>query len=803
MDTKNPNLYLIAATLVLGAFIFVVDLMLPLGVAVGVPYVAVVFLSVRSPQLRYTLAITLACSILILLGFVLSAPGGVFWVALTNRCLTIFAIWVTAIVSLQRKRADEELRLLNTSLEQRIDERTQRLSRINAELEVEITERRQAEEALRVSEETQRQLAEEKATVAELGRIVSSSLKIDEVYEKFAHEVKKLVDFDRIVINLIDHREGEFVTTYHFGLDVPELGVGVRVPLEGTSVEQAMNTGQSVIRKDFAEGALAVDQIRLRSGLRSSIVVPLMVKGQVVGVMSLQSLRVSAYGPDEQATLERLANQIAPAVENARLYEEAKLAQQALEIRVAYRTGQLESTNKRLTAEIGERKSLEDELRQARDAAIEASQAKSEFLSSMSHEIRTPMNTIIGMAESLQYTTLNAKQQEFVSVLHRAGETLLALINDILDLSKVEAGQVELEDIEFDIVRVVEDTTELFAVRAHQKGIELNCYVLPDGPTKVVGDPVRLHQVISNLLSNAIKFTQQGQVTLQVEKLEGAESGCFLFKVSDTGIGIPAETMEAIFESFTQADASTTREYGGTGLGLAISRQLVELMGGGIWVESEVGQGSTFYFTTQFAIPAQAQKPRIPSTPNLEGLRVLIVDDNLSFGMMVMELLTAWGFASVSVECGSQALAEVDRAAREHKPYQIVLLDQCLPDMSGLEVATELRHDPRNQDLSIIMITALSDITDALASHSPLNISYCLLKPFKQSDLLQAITTSRGLVGSSQASPPESKPELPTFADQRPLKILLVDDYEDNWFVVQVHLQEAPFQIDIAENGEI
>jgi len=471
-----------------------------------------------------------------------------------------------------------------------------------------------------------------------------------------------------------------------------------------------------------------------------------------------------------------------------------------LEIRVKERTAELAKTNANLNQEIAERRKLGEELLQTRDTALEASRAKSEFLSSMSHEIRTPMNTIIGMGEALQQTQLTSKQQEYVRISRRAGETLLDLINDILDLSKVEAGQIEIEEVEFDLVQLVEDTTELFAVRAREKSLELNCHVTSGVPTTVVGDPIRLRQVISNLVSNAVKFTKKGLVVVQVENDPSAtEVGAVLFRVTDTGIGIPPEKLDSIFESFTQADSSTTREYGGTGLGLTISKRLVALMGGHMWVESEVGHGSTFYFTAQFRIQAKENEQRRPSCAELRGLKALIVDDNPGLCLFVKEVFAEWGVSAVPVENGYQALAELDRAAREDEPYQLMLLDRCLPDMDGFEVAAHIQKDAGIEDLSIIMITAFADVTGDIALKQASNISCCLIKPFKQLELLQAVATTLGFMGAAEELP-QGK-ELNTPKDQRPLRILLVDDYEDNRFVIQSHLKETPYLIDIAEKG--
>jgi len=467
------------------------------------------------------------------------------------------------------------------------------------------------------------------------------------------------------------------------------------------------------------------------------------------------------------------------------------------------KTVELETTNQRLLAEVRERKVLEGELLQARDAAIEASRAQSLFLSSVSHELRTPMNAIIGSTDLLSRTQVTSRQQEYLQITQRAGETLLDLINDTLDLAKVEADQLRLEKIEFDLLEIIHDTAQLLAVRAEEKNLELICRIKPDVPPTLIGDPVRLRQVITNLLSNAIKFTKEGQVVVEVQiDQAAAERGSLLFQVSDTGVGIPPQNLESVFYPFTQVDASTTRQYGGTGLGLAICRQLVQLMGGRIWVESELGIGSTFYFTAQFE--TQDREANDSDTPlrALTGSKVLVVDDNALFCTFLEELLEEWGAGHRSACCGSQALEELHRAAGDEEPYDLVLLDRDMPEMDGLEVISHMRRESAIRDIPVIVVTGTSDLRDDLTLEQGLGICGWLTKPLSQSDLLRAITEAGGL--GLGRSPDWTPPEEPVNAEALPeLRILLVDDYDDNRFVVQAHLEDTPYQIDTAENGEI
>ncbi len=465
-------------------------------------------------------------------------------------------------------------------------------------------------------------------------------------------------------------------------------------------------------------------------------------------------------------------------------------------------SGQLQEkiyqSNKNLENSYRELKQINRELEQARDEAEAASRSKSQFMANVSHEIRTPMNAIIGMADLTLSTELSAKQREFLKIIVSSGRVLLRLINEILDFSKIEAGKLLLEEVNFNLHQLIHDISDLFVDQMVASKTELVIDIRPDVPKRIIGDPLRLRQVLINLIANAFKFTNQGEITITVsaDKITAGKSE-IVFAIKDTGIGISEEVQPHLFEAFKQADGSTTRKYGGTGLGLTISKRIVELMGGGIWVRSKLGEGSTFFFTITPEVAPDTSSTEFNLPADLQGTSVLIIDDNLALRSVLSRYLRQFGFSPVTASTAEEAFEILDQ--RGDNAFKLVLIDLKLPGMNGDEACVRIRQKYSYEELPVIMITS-TDIDEALAKANRAGINKLMTKPIKQGPLFDVILNTFGHeVRSDYVLEPYQHVE----EEFKGYKVLLVEDNPINQQVAEQILEPTGLEIESALNGRI
>jgi signal transduction histidine kinase/CheY-like chemotaxis protein len=520
--------------------------------------------------------------------------------------------------------------------------------------------------------------------------------------------------------------------------------------------------------------------------------VPILVGKEVIGALSVQHPEPNRYTHEDVRLVSTIAANLGIALENARLYTESQAANEALENRV----------NELDDARLAMLNMMED-LDEARNEAEDATKSKSEFLANMSHEIRTPMNAIMGMAHLALKTDLTPKQYDYLKKVDISAKSLLGIINDILDFSKIEAGKMDMESVDFQLEDTLDNISTLVGIKTQEKGLELLFKIDPAVPKALIGDPLRLGQILINLSNNAVKFTDEGEIVVSTELVKkDGEQVTLKFSVQDTGIGMTEEQAAKLFQPFSQADSSTTRKYGGTGLGLTISKRLAEMMGGKIWVESEQGRGSTFSFIANFGLGEEKVKKRYKPASEMHGMKVLVVDDNATSRDILQEMLESFTFEVTVAASGPEGISELEAASKD-KPFELVIMDWQMPGMDGVEASQQIKdHKNLSKIPPIIMVTAYGR-EEVMQQAEEVRLEGFLLKPVSASMLFDAIMQAFGeAVPETSRVAQRHEQEAEALKHLQGAHVLLVEDNEINQQVAREILEGAGLKISLATNGQ-